>query len=84
LLELGKVRIVGKLGFVWMNSDAGVDEGVLLGNFDGAVERAGAVAGTNAEDVGYASFTCASDDLLAIRVEARTVKVAVGVDEHQD
>ena len=65
-----------------MDSYARVDEIMLLGDFDGAIEGTGTVAGADAENVGYASFAGASDDLLAVGVEARAVEVAVGVNVH--
>ena len=41
------------------------------------------VLSTDGEDVDYSGLARASDDLLAVGVEARAVKVSVGVNEHE-
>ena len=56
-----------------MNANAGVNEIVLLGNFDCAIKRAWAVACSDAKDVGDTGFTGTSNHLLAILVETRPV-----------
>src|SRR6476660_9894943 len=65
-----------------MYADCGENEIVLLRNLDGAVECARAVSGTNREDVSDSCLASTGHDLLAIRIEARAIEVAVGVDEH--
>ena len=84
LFKLTKIGVGGKFGFVRMNADRGVDEVVLLGNFDAAIERAGALAGSNRQQVDDAGLMRTSDNPLAIFSEPRTVEMAVRVDEHAE
>ena len=67
-----------------MNSDRRVHPVVLLGEFDGAVERAGpgSVAIADGEQGADTGFVGASDDFGAIRVEAFAVEMSVGVGVH--
>ena len=83
LLEFCEIGVFSQLGLVRMNADARINEVVLLSNPDRAIECPGPVAGSDAENVGDTSFLRPSDDLLAIRIEARAVEVAVGIDVHE-
>jgi hypothetical protein len=66
-----------------MDAYARVDEIVPLGDFDGAVKRAGTVTGPNAKNICSSCVSSSSDDLLAVRLESRTIEVAVGIDVHK-
>src|SRR3954447_10539863 len=57
LLEFRKVRLSCQLGFMWMNTNGRVDGLVAFGDFDGAIERTGAVAGPDSEHVNHACLT---------------------------
>ena len=65
-----------------MNSDGGVNELMLLRDLNRAIERAGTVASAHGEEIRNFSLSRAGDDLLAIRVKARAIEVAVRVYEH--
>src|SRR5579872_4403038 len=80
--ELRKVRVSGQFGFVRMNPYGGVNRIVLLRNLHRAIECAGAVSSADGKHGRDTGFECTSDNLLTITVEARTVEVAMGVDEH--
>src|SRR5437868_5529162 len=53
LLEFYEIRFFRQLGLVRMDADCRVQEFVLVGEFHGAVQSSGTVAGTDGEDVDY-------------------------------
>src|SRR6266567_8981613 len=81
--ELAEVGVGGEFRFVRMDADGGVDEIILGGEFDGAVEGAGAISGADGEDGSDAGLTGTGEDFVAVGVEAGAVEVGVGVDEHE-
>jgi hypothetical protein len=82
LLELAEVGIGREFSFVGMNANGGVNEIVLIGYLDGAIESAWAIARANGDDVRDSSLAGARHDFIAIRVKARAIEMGVGVDEH--
>ena len=84
-LEFVEVRLFGEFCLVRMYPDRRVDPVVLLGELDGAVERAspGSVAIADGEQGTDAGLIGASDDFSAIRVEALAIEMSVGVGVHQ-
>jgi hypothetical protein len=79
---LSKVGISGQLGFMGMDADSGVNRFMLFRNLHRAIKCAGAVSSADGKHIGDTRLASAGYDLLAVRVEARAVKVAMGIDEH--
>ncbi len=84
-LQLVEVFLFRQLRFVRMNADGRVNPLMLLREFDGAVERAGAraIAIADGEQGGDAGLFRAREDLGAIGVEALVLEMAVGVGVHK-
>jgi len=74
--------IIGLLGLSWVDADGCVDAGMLVG--EGKSGPTGGEIGADGDETGDASGDGASDDVLAISIEVREIKVAVGVDEQRD
>jgi len=74
--------IIGLLGLSWVDADGCVDAGMLVG--EGKSGPTGGEIGADGDETGDASGDGASDDVLAISIEVREIKVAVGVDEQGD
>jgi len=70
-------RVVG------MDSGAGVDERMRIGETDGRFEIGRAVAGSDRENILDANLAGTFDDSLAVTIELRIIKMAVGIDELQ-
>jgi len=73
-----------EFGFVGMDTDGGVDPGVLLGERDGRVEMVGAGSTADGEDGGDAGFAGAGEDGIAVRLEVGEIEMGVGVDQFHD
>ena len=78
LLEIG---IAGKLGLVRMNSDGRINELVLFGELDAAVERPWTGSAANGENRFDSGFAGASEHLLTVGIELLHLEMCVGIDE---
>ena len=83
-LELLKISGGGQFRFMRMNADARVHEVMLLGEPNAAVERTGAIAVANGQNVFDSAIFRAGDHLLAIRVKLLAFEMGVGIDEHRE
>jgi hypothetical protein len=77
--EVGLFRL---LRLMRMYSDARINVFILCGEFDRAIERSRAISSPNGKHVRDSAFMRPGDHLFAISIEAGTVKMAVGIDEH--
>src|SRR5207302_9102837 len=81
-LQLLKVGIGGKLSFVRMNANRGVEKIVLFCELDAAIERPRPIAVANRDDMLDPSFPRASNHLLAVRLELLSLEMSVRINEH--
>ena len=63
-----------------MNTDRREDPIMMLGNLNGAIERAGTSAAPDRENAFQPRFASASNDLRAVLIELRTVEMCVRID----
>src|SRR5580692_5343014 len=80
LLEIG---IACKLGLVRMNSNGRVNEVVLFGELDPAVERPGAGSAADRDNRFDSGFAGASEHLLTVGIKLLHLEMCMGIDEHR-
>ena len=74
---------VKEAGVVRVGANCGVDIFVLLGQLNGALQRAAmGIAGADIQNGGNACIARTLNNLLAVRVKLRTVYVCMRIDEH--
>ncbi len=78
-----RICIGCQLGFVGMNPDRGVDEFVLFGQLDAAIQSPRPVTVANRDDGLYSCCSCPRDHLLAIGLELLAIEMSVGIDENR-
>src|SRR5580704_13242293 len=78
LLEIG---IACKLGLVRMNSNGRVNEVVLFGELDPAVERPGAGSAADRDNRFDSGFAGASDHLFTVGIKLLHLEMCMGIDE---
>ena len=83
LFQFAESRIGRQLGFVGMNANGGVDEFVLLGQLDAAVQTSRPVTVANRDDRLYSCFSRPRDHLLAIGLELLAIEMSMGIDENR-
>jgi hypothetical protein len=67
-----------------MNSGAGIDKRMRIGEADCCFEIGRAVSGSDGEDVFQARLASTFDDSAAVVIELCVVEMTVGIDEVQE
>src|SRR5436853_3602775 len=65
-----------------MNPDSGINALVFLSHFDRGIKRARAIARAYGDDRLHTAVMRACDHLVAVRVEALSIEMCVGINEH--
>src|SRR5262249_50540791 len=81
-LHLSIVGLAGQLGLMRMYSQRRKNPIVLLGNLDGAIERARPGAAADRQNAFQPGLTSPRKDFGAVVIELVTFEVSVGIDVH--
>jgi|SRR5215469_2122140 len=80
--EFCVIALRRQLGFMRVNTDAGVDPIVLISDADSAIERARSGAAADSKNVYDASGPSALQHFVTISVEPGAFQMRVGIDQH--